>query len=106
MPTPRQYTNDAEKMKAYRQRKKAAIAEQLAAKNLPTTSVIPTMPSAARWKALHEQARAALETIIAEMEAYQSERTDKWQESDKGEEFAEKLNDIQDAFDSVDAVSL
>lgn len=102
MPTPQIHADRAAKQKAYRDRQKAAIAEQLAAKNLPTVSIIPTMPSAARWKALHEQARRALQTMLDEMQAYRDERTDTWQESERGEAFTAMIDQAQEMIDTVE----
>lgn len=102
MPTDRTNT---ERQRAYRQRQREARSAALVA-GAPAAPAIPTMPGTARWKVLHEQARAALETIAQEMEAYRDERSEQWQESDRADEFEEKLTDVQAAFDAVDAVSL
>jgi hypothetical protein len=97
MPTPRKYANDAEKHKAYRERQKAARLQELQAKGLPPLPLIATMPGAARWTALQETARRALETMRDEMQGYYDERSESWQESDKAEEMQRRI----DALDSL-----
>jgi len=72
MPTPRKYTDHAARQRAYLERQKAAQLAVLAAKNMPATAAIPTMPSTARWKALSEQAQTILRNTgwkITEMNA-------------------------------------
>jgi hypothetical protein len=64
------------------------------------------MPSTARWKALHDQARAAVQTMVDEMTAYQGDRSEQWQESDRGTEFDAKLQDAGELLDALDAFSL
>lgn len=96
-------TNTA-RQRAFRQRQKETRANAIAL-GAPTGPATPTMPGTARWKAMQEQATRALETIIQEMEAYQADRSEEWQESDKGEEFQDKLTEIQCAFDALDAIS-
>ena len=52
MPTPRKHANHAQRQRAYILRQKEAQLAAQAAKNLPATATIPTMPSIARWNAL------------------------------------------------------
>jgi hypothetical protein len=105
MPTPRKHTNQAQRQRAYIQRQKAAQIAVLAAKNMPAASAIPTMPSQARWKALQQQAQIALETLQAEMEDYRDERSDQWQEGEKGEAFQDTLNRIAEALQAIQDIS-
>ena len=106
MPTPRQYDSRAARQKAYRERQKQAAADQLAAKGLPAAAPIPTMPSMTRWKALHDQARAALQAIQDEMQAYYDDRSEQWQESDRAQQFQEILDRVGDAYQAVDDLSV
>ncbi len=87
----------AEKQRAYRDRLK-----QRALGNLPAAPILSNIPPERRWKALHDQARTALQTILDEMEAYQGERSDTWQESDKGEAFQERLDALTETLESLD----
>jgi hypothetical protein len=53
---------------------------------------IPTLPSWERWKALQEQARVSLQTILDDMQSYFDDRSERWHESDKGVEFQERID--------------
>lgn len=100
MPSDR--TNTA-RQQAYRARQKAARATALVTA-APPPPAIPTMPGTARWKILHTQATAAIRTMIAEMEAYQGERSDAWQESDQAEEFQARLDAAAEALAALEAL--
>jgi len=64
------------------------------------------MPSAARWRALREQALAALQALCDEMQGYADECLEAWQESDRGEQFAASVTAMEEARDAVDAIPL
>ena len=96
MPTPRQHSSPAERQKAYRQRVEAARLAALEAKGLPPAPALPTMPGERRWAALAAQAKTALETIQREMQDYYDERSEAWQEGDKGNAFQERLDRLDD----------
>ena len=106
MPTPKQYDSRADRQKAYRQRTEQARQDALTAKNLPATAPIPTMPSMARWRALHEQARATLQTMYDEMETYRDERSEQWQESDRAEQFQGMIDRVEEVRSAVDDLTL
>jgi hypothetical protein len=42
------------------------------------------------------QALALLETITVEMDSYYEERTEGWQDSERGESFTERMESIED----------
>ena len=86
MPEPKQHDTNADRQRAYRQRQKQARAAAMVT-GAPAAPAIPTMPSKKRWAALHEQATEAIRTMHSEMQTYYDERSDAWQESDKGDEF-------------------
>lgn len=101
MPTPRQYSNNADRQKAYRERQQNARIAELQAKGLPATPAIPTMPGTARWNALIEQALRAIETCSEEMQTYYDDRSEQWQESDKGQEFQERIDQIAEEAENL-----
>jgi hypothetical protein len=105
MPTPRKHSSAAEKQRAYRQRQEHAHRELLAAKGLPPLPVIPTMPGERRWAAMLEQTKATLRTMLDEMQAYQDERSEEWQESDRGEALRERIAALEAIADEADALS-
>jgi hypothetical protein len=104
MPQPLIYSSQAERQKAYRQR----LAEQRLAeqqrKNLPRLPAVSTMPGTARWTALVESARVALDTLREEMQAYADERSEGWQESERGEKFVERISEVEEIMSQVETL--
>jgi hypothetical protein len=106
MPTQRQYQTDADRQKAYRQRQKQARLAELAAKNLPPTPAIPTMPGTARWTALQAQAQAALQAMLDEMRSYYDDRSEQWQETDRAATMQERMDSIESIISDLEGISL
>ena len=106
MPTPKQYDSNAQRQKAFRDRKAQAIKEQLAAKQFPNAVAVSNIPSMTRWKALHSNAQAALDAMQSEMQAYYDERSEQWQESDKGQHFRDLLDQLDQTKTSVEEITL
>ncbi len=104
MPTLRQHADNAAKQRAYRQRQAEARAAELQQKGLPTTPPIPTMPGTARWTTALAHANDLLVSTLAEMQAYYDERSEAWQESEKGEEFQQRLEALESIISDLDAV--
>jgi hypothetical protein len=59
------------------------------------------MPSRARWQALLEQARRALETARDELRAYFDERSAVWQQSDRTEVVTERITAMHQLLDRI-----
>ncbi len=87
----------ADKQRAYRDRLK-----QRAAGQLPAAPILTNIPPERRWKALQEQARTALQTMIEEMEAYRDERSETWQDSERGESFQERIEALETVITELD----
>jgi hypothetical protein len=87
----------AEKQRAYRERLK-----QRSMGTLPAAPILTNIPPERRWKALHDQARKALQTMLDEMEAYRDERSEAWQETERGEAFQERLDALTDIVENLD----
>lgn len=83
MPMPRKYESVAERQAAYRSRRR----EQ----ELVSTASIPSTPGRRRWRTMLRQALYLVEQAGREMEAYYDEKTESWQESERGEAFAEAM---------------
>ena len=105
MPQPREYPSNAQRQAAYRRRTDQARTQQLVEKALPPLPAISNMPGEARWTGALRQVHWLLETIISEMEEYKEERSEQWQESEKGWAFAERLESLQDVLNSLEATS-
>ena len=87
MPTPRKYADNAQRQAAYR----ARCSWETGAIETP-----PRRPGYRRWDAMVVQARTLLETITVEMDSYYEERTEVWQDSERGESFTERLESIEE----------
>jgi len=102
MPTPRRHSDRAAKQRAYRQRVTLTRQQERDTKGLPRAPAVATLPGERRWRALLAHAQAALMTLRDEMEAYYSERTETWQESERGEACQERLQSLTDLLGSVE----
>jgi hypothetical protein len=98
----RKYESNAQRQAAYRQRMQQARNEQLSARSLPPLPAIPAMPGKARWREALRQAHWLIEMTVSEMQAYSDERSDEWQEGDKGELFTNRIESLQDLLDALD----
>lgn len=101
MPQPRKYNSHAERQAAYHKRRKQALAEHLQQKGLPTLPAVATIPGCTRWNQAISGVRQLIMTVEAEMESYYDDRSERWQESERGEEFQQKLDDLRNILESV-----
>jgi hypothetical protein len=86
---------------AYRKRQEEDRIRQLQERGLPPLPVISTIPGIHRWRRALCAAATLMTLVAEEMEAYYDARTDQWRDSDRGEEFAERLAATAEARDSV-----
>ena len=104
MKTAPKHTSNAERQAAYRRRQaenRANKAEESALVPLPAIS---SVPGTARWRQALAYASFHAATVRDEMQAYHDERTERWQESDRADEFRERLERIEELCDSLDEV--
>jgi hypothetical protein len=90
------HSNQAERQRAYRARQAEQRAKELNRKNLPALPKIAAMPGTARWNALIGVAVESLQAVRDEMQNYAGERSETWQESDKAEEFNDRLSAVEE----------
>jgi hypothetical protein len=96
MPTPQKYANNAERQSAYRRRR----SSQLEGKLMPQisgTGVSRVSPASSyhRWHTMIRQSRSLLECVNEEMESYYHDRSELWQESERGDTFIETMELIE-----------
>jgi hypothetical protein len=97
MPTPRKYANSAERQAAYRARRALLSKRQpLTQKSGSGDSRVPSRPGFRRWRSMIEQTHSLLQTVKEEMQLYYDERTEHWQESERGEEHSETMEMIEE----------
>ena len=96
MPRPRKFESDAQRQRAYRSRKREALPP-----GLPRTASVASMPSLARWKSLLSKAELLLRGAQGEMESYFDERSENWQESERGEALRERKQNLENALEAL-----
>lgn len=104
MPTPRKHASPAHRQSAYRQRQRVATQALMRAKALPPATSVRSMPSKVRWNALIQVAADLLRSVHAEMETHRDERSETWQESEKGEQFQDRLDRLEEARVCAEAI--
>lgn len=91
MAPPQRYPDAAARQRAYRLRQAQARQAEQHAKGLPPHPPIPTLPSTARWHALLTQAHHLLQMTQEEMQTYAADRSERWQHSQRAEEFDDRM---------------
>ena len=105
MPQPRLHADHAARQRAYRARQAQARRAEQQERGLPPAPALPTLPSRARWQALMTRAQLALETARDEMQAYADERSDAWQQSERGAALAAQIEQLSMVLDDLEALA-
>ena len=100
MPTPRQYASAAHRQAAYRLRSRAQ------APSAHGVAPLPSQPGRRRWAALCAQALSLVELAGREMEVYYDQRSEAWQESERGEAFGEVMESVAQIAEALSEVHL
>jgi hypothetical protein len=95
MPQPKKYASPAARQAAYRHRCEQARQVTLAGKGLPPLPVIATMPGWSRWNASFRSAQELITETLGEMQDYFEDRSNSWQDSERGEEHQEKMASVE-----------
>ena len=101
MPQQRKYNTNAARQEAYRARREQAGQSGLAAKGLPPLPAIATIPGWTRWNASFTAAHALIANSLSQMQGYFDERSESWQESERGEEHQEWIASVEAAVDAL-----
>lgn len=101
MPQVRKHPSHAERQAAYRKRQTEARQQELEKKGLPHLPAVSTMPGTSRWDAALSAARLLVEQVTEEMEEYFQDRSEGWKESDRGEQFIERLEATQEVLEEL-----
>lgn len=96
MPQPKKYKSGAERTAAYRARVGKAKPVPV-----PYTAL---KPGYRRWEVMTAQVRDMLQTVIDERSEYFDDRSEKWQESDKAQEFTENTDTLQEALELLEGL--
>ena len=93
--------SNAERQKAFRERIKQRLAMPRTAAYLPAKPKI-SAPATKRWITMTDRARAELEARMAEMREYFDERSESWQEDERGEAFQERLDRLETIIEQLE----
>jgi hypothetical protein len=106
MPQPKKYASPAARQAAYRHRCEQALQVTLAGKGLPSLPVIATMPGWPRWNASFRSAQELIADTLGEMQDYFEDRSESWQEGERGEEHQEKMASVEAVLDALGDLTL
>jgi len=106
MPQRRVHASNAHRQAAYHRRRQEAIRRQRQEKGLPASPTISTMPGTARWRQALANAADLLSMVVDEMESYFDDRSEEWQEGERGDSFRERIEALCEARDAVADLSL
>jgi len=101
MPQPKQHASAAARQAAFRARREQGRQAELAAKGLPALPVISSIPGWPRWKASFQAAHQLIAESLSEMQDYFEERSENWQESQRGDEHQEKIASVEAVQDAL-----
>jgi len=104
MPQLRLHRNPAARQAAYRRRQSDALLQQQRAKGLPAMPAVPTIPGTARWTAATEMAARLLSDVADEMEAYYDDRSEEWQQDQRGETHQERIDTLQEVVGNLNDI--
>ena len=93
MPMPRKYDSAAQRQASYRARRRAR--GESPAGSAANGSVYR------RWHAMHRQALGLLEQVLREMQDYHDQRSESWQDSERGESFVEVMESLAETVETL-----
>jgi hypothetical protein len=86
----------AQKQAAYRERQRLKAIGQL-----PASPGACNIPAEKRWSTALSQALRLMEQTRDEMQAYTDDRTEQWQESERGEAMQERIDSLSSVIDDL-----
>lgn len=104
MPQPGKYPNNAARQAAYRQRCRQAAKEQARKRGLPPLPALPPLPGSARWRAALALAQRLLEEVCSQMQTYFEQRSETWQESERGQDFIQRLQELEEVCEQMETL--
>jgi hypothetical protein len=105
MPQKRKYENDAERQAAYRCRQAKIRKQEMADPRLPSLPAIGSLPGKVRWNTVIRRCTDLLALIRDETASYYDDRSETWQEGDRGEAHAEGVEALTGIVDGLEQLS-
>ena len=101
MPQPKIHASEAARQAAFRVRREQSRQSALTAKGLPALPAIPSMPGWPRWNASFAHAHELIAESLSQMQDYFEDRSESWQDSDRGEEHQEKIASVEAVLEAL-----
>lgn len=105
MPQKRRYESDGARQAAYRCRQAQARKQEMADPRLPSLPALSNMPSTVRWNTVIRRCTDLLALIRNETASYYEDRSETWQEGDRGEAHAERVETLTEIVDGLEDLS-
>lgn len=105
MPQKRKYQSDSARQAAYRSRKAEDRKQALADPRLPSLPVLSTMPGTVRWNTVIRRCTDLLALVRDETASYYEDRSEAWQEGDRGAAHAERVESLTELVDGLEELS-
>ena len=101
----RRYDSNAERQAAYRLRQAHVRQAERTEKGLPSLPPIASLPGHPRWRTAIRYALALLTLVKDEMVAYFDERSEVWQESDRGTAHQERIDTLEELLTTLEEIA-
>jgi hypothetical protein len=105
MPPKRKHDSNSARQAAYRLRQAGVRQAERAEKGLPSLPSIASLPGHTRWRTALRYALALLTLVHEEMIAYFDERSEIWQESDRGTAHQERIDTLEELLGVLDELA-
>lgn len=105
MPQERKYPTNSAHQAAYRRRQARKRKQELADPRLPSLPAVSSMPGTVRWNTVIRRCIDLLALIRDEMASYFEDRSEAWQEGDRGEAHAERVETLTELVDGLEELS-
>lgn len=100
--TEKQREQTAARQQRFRDRQKQAHRMEQAAKGLPALPSITTIPGRSRWNKSLLSAHLLIQQVNDEMQSYYDDRSEVWQEGEKGAGFVERQEEVEAVLNQLD----
>ena len=105
MPQPRKHASHAARQAAYRNQCAQTHQQELAGKGfLVPDKPIPPVPGKRRWRLILGLATKLVAMVHDEMQRYYGDRSQSWQEGDRGDAFQSDMDEVETAVDTLSAL--
>ena len=86
----------------FRERQALSRSSEQAAKGLPALPSIPSIAGHARWHQALSAAYLLVEQVNQEMQSYGQSRSLSWQDSERGEEFSQRQEEVESVLNQLE----